>query len=343
MSDPVDVDALRRWMDGEGLGSGPIRDIRLLKGGTQNVLVRFERGGEAYVLRRGPEHLRASSNDAMRREMRVLGALGSTDVPHPRLLGACPDEHVMHGAAFYLMEEIVGVNASVELSDVQVASSDVRHAMGLAAVDAAAQLAAVDHVAIGLGDLGRPDGFLERQVERWTAHLDSFRKYDGYPAEVLRDEVGTLAAWLDANRPHDFTPGVMHGDFHLANMLFAPDGPQVAAILDWEMCTIGDPLLDLGWLLATWPGEGWDGVGGALARAGGLPGPGELVERYASRSQRDLSAIAWYEVLACLKFATIIEETYARACAGLAKPKMGELLHRWALIALARGRRRTDP
>ncbi|RIS53856.1 phosphotransferase, partial [Mycobacteroides abscessus] len=123
-------------------------------------------------------------------------------------------------------------------------------------------------------------------------------------------------------------PGIMHGDFHLANMMFRNDGPQLAAIVDWEMSTIGDPLLDLGWMLATWPSETDDAsLGGALVQAGGLPTPQELVAHYAERTDRDLGAMDWYTVLACFKLGIILEGTYARACAGKAPVAVGDYLH----------------
>ena len=123
----------------------------------------------------------------------------------------------------------------------------------------------------------------------------------------------------------------MHGDYHLANLMYAYDGPEVAAIVDWEMCTIGDPLLDLGWLLATWPGADGQLLSGPLGEAGGLPTPEELVAHYAERSDRDLSAVAWYTVLACFKLGIVLEGTHARAFAGKAPKETGDLLHAMTL------------
>jgi aminoglycoside phosphotransferase (APT) family kinase protein len=207
--------------------------------------------------------------------------------------------------------------------------------MGLAAVDAVAALGAVDHEAVGLGDLGRPDGFLERQVPRWLDELESYSRHEGYPGPDIPglDEV---ARWLDANRPATFVPGVSHGDYHLANLLYRYDGPGVAAIVDWEMCTVGDPLLDLGWLLATWPTAAEPGLAGPLSAAGGLPHRDELIARYGQRSARDLSAIAWYEVLACFKLGIVLEGTHARAFAGKAPVAVGDLLHATTLVLFTR-------
>jgi aminoglycoside phosphotransferase (APT) family kinase protein len=323
----LDLDALARWMDAEGLPEGPIEEVEPLIGGTQNVLVRFQRGGRTYVLRRGPWHLRPTSNSAMRREMRVLEALADTPVPHPRLLAACPDEYVLGGGAvFYLMESVDGFNPTVLLPPLHAGDASVRHALGLSVVDAAAALAAVDHEAAGLADLGRPEGFLERQVPRWRSELESYQRHEGYPGPDIPglDEV---AGWLEAHRPASFTPGLSHGDYHLANVLIRYDGPEVAAVVDWEMCTVGDPLLDLGWLLATWPAEGAGLVSGTIGAAGGLPTPAELVDRYAERSTRDLTQVTWYEVLACFKLGIVLEGTHARAFAGKAPVEVGDLLH----------------
>jgi aminoglycoside phosphotransferase (APT) family kinase protein len=332
----VDLEALGAWMDEHGLSSGPIDRARLLAGGTQNVLVELSRGGETYVLRRGPSRLRPKSNDLIRREIDVLTALAQTDVPHPRLIAACPDESVLGGAAFYLTKFVDGFNAMLELPDPHAHDARLRHAMGIAAVDALARLAAVDHVQVGLGGFGHPDGFLERQVERWTTQLDSYRDQPGYPTDALPG-VGEVADWLDRNRPATFTPGLLHGDYHVANLLFSRTGPDVAAIIDWELATVGDPLLDLGLLLATLPAEaGPNPIQGALGAAGDLPSAREILVHYAARSLRDVQAIDWYIVMASFKTGIVLEGTYARACAGAASRETGDALHGVALGLLAR-------
>ncbi|MFD0687491.1 phosphotransferase family protein [Actinomadura fibrosa] len=328
----VDFGVLAGWMDGEGLPGGPFEDVVPLAGGTQNVLVRFRRGGRDYVLRRGPAHLRARTNEVLRREARVLAALDGTDVPAPRLIAACPDERVMDGAVFYLMTPVEGFNASVALPELHSGDAAVRYEMGLNAARALSALGAVDHEAVGLSDFGKPEGFLERQVGRWMSELESYNALDGYPGPEIPG-LDDVAAWLDANRPGTWRPGIMHGDYHLANLMYANDGPEVAAIVDWEMCTIGDPLLDLGWLLATWPVDGDESalLAGPLGAAGGLPSADELVATYAERADavagRDLSSITWYAVLACFKLGIVLEGTHARAFAGKAPKETGDLLH----------------
>lgn len=319
--------AIERWMDEQGLGRGPIEGLTPVSGGTQNVMLRFERDGRPYVLRRGPEHLRPRSNDVIRRECRVLRSLSGTAVPHPVLVAACDDESVLGDAVFYLMEPVDGFNASLALPPLHASDPAVRHQMGLRLVDALAELADVDHVAVGLGDFGRPEGFLERQVPRWLAELASYDAFPEYPGPDI-GPVDEVAAWLDAHRPGAWRPGILHGDFHAANVMFSPTGPDVVAVVDWEMCTIGDPLLDLGWLLATWelPGAP-DEFAGPLTRAGGLATTEELVQRYAERSTRDLTHVDWYVVLACFKLGIILEGSHARALAGLAPKDIGDRLH----------------
>jgi aminoglycoside phosphotransferase (APT) family kinase protein len=331
----VDFDVLADWMDDQSLPSGPFRRVERLGGGTQNVLVRFRRGDREYVLRRPPAHLRPRSNDALRREARVLAALDGTGVRAPRLIAACTDEDVMGGAVFYLMESAPGFNATTVLPRFHTDDPAVRHRMGLEAAAALAELGAVDHVAVGLGDLGRPEGFLDRQVGRWLAELESYNALDGYPGPEIPG-VTEVASWLEAGKPRDWRPGIMHGDYHLANLLYDFGGPEVTAIVDWEMCTIGDPLLDLGWLIATWPDEATTKLSGAIGAVGGLPSPAELVAVYAARSDRDLSALTWYAVLACFKLGIVLEGTHARAFADKASTDVGDLLHATTLGLFAR-------
>jgi aminoglycoside phosphotransferase (APT) family kinase protein len=311
----------------QGIGDGPIDTISAITGGTQNIMLRFTRSGREYVLRRGPLHLRPVSNSVILRETRVLRALADTEVPHAALIAVCEDTSVLGDAVFYLMEPVDGFNAGAGLPAPHATNSDIRHAMGLSMAGAAARLGAVDHVAVGLADFGKPDGFLERQVPRWFSELESYSKFDNYPGPDIGD-VDAVATWLREHQPSTFTPGIMHGDYHAANVMFAPHGPDVAAIVDWEMCTIGDPLLDLGWMLATWYRPGLEPVlPNEFMTAGGLATPAELVEHYGRNTDRDLSNINWYAVLACFKLGIILEGTNARAAAGLAPREIGDTLH----------------
>lgn len=326
MEAAIDIAALGAWMDRQGLESGPIGDVARLAGGTQNILLRFKRADRDYVLRHPPVHPRPNSNETMRREARILAALAGTAVPHPPLIAACADESVL-GAAFYLMEPIDGFNPVSGLPPLHAGSSELRHKMGEALVDGIAALGELDYRAVGLGDFGRPDNFLERQVTRWKTQLDSYGEFSEWPGASGLPAVDRIAAWLEANRPAAFRPGLIHGDYHLANVMYRFGGPELAAIVDWELATIGDPVLDLGWLLATWPEPGATEDTVSVTPWHGFPTADELVARYRMRSSRDLSAIEWYAVLACFKLAILLEGTYARACAGKAPRDVGDRLH----------------
>ncbi|MEJ0046382.1 MAG: phosphotransferase family protein [Rhodospirillales bacterium] len=200
------------------------------------------------------------------------------------------------------------------------ASETVRHRMGLALVEGICALGRLDYLALGLRNFGKPEGFLQRQAGRWLAQLEGYAATPEWPGPKTLPCVTRVAEWLTRHTPQHFEPGIMHGDFHLANVMFRHDSGELAAIVDWELATIGDPLLDLGWLLATWPDKG--GPGGpepwsvAVRPWDGFPRAEELVARYRQLSSRDLSAIDWYAVLACFKLAIILEGTHVRACAG---------------------------
>lgn len=337
--DLVDLDRLAAWMDEHGLERGPIEEAERPPGGTQNLLLRFRRGDRWFMLRRPPLHPRMNGSETMRREARVLGALAGADVPHPALIAACPEEDVL-GAAFYLMEPVDGFNATVGLPEYHASSPAVRREMGFALVDGIAALGRVDHEKAGLSDLGRADNFLERQVGRWKKQLASYNDYEGWPGPAAIEGVDEVAAWLEAHRPATFRPGIIHGDYHLANVLYRFDSPKLAAIVDWELTTIGDPLLDMGWILATWPEDGRPLSGNLSVKPwDGFPTAAELVDRYASQTDRDMSQMNWYGVLACYKLGIILEGTWARAWAGKAEMSTGEALHRQTLDLFQRALR----
>jgi aminoglycoside phosphotransferase (APT) family kinase protein len=324
----VDLERLEAWMDERGIESGPLEDLTQLTGGTQNILLKFSRGGRPFVLRRPPRHPRMNGNDIMRREARVLGALASTDVPHPRLIAACDTEDIL-GVAFYLMEPVDGFNATVGLPKLHAGDPAVRRRMGLSMIDASLALGRVDHLAVGLADFGKVEGYLQRQVPRWRALLESYREYEGWPGPGEIPGVDRVADWLEANRPASFTPGVIHGDYHLANVMFRHDSGELAAMVDWELATIGDPLIDLGWLLATWPEDDGSRPGSPVVVHPweGFPKQTELVAHYAAGTTRDMRAVEWYAVLACYKLGIILEGSHARAFAGKAPRPIGDRLH----------------
>ncbi|MBJ19080.1 MAG: phosphotransferase family protein [bacterium] len=331
----VDLVILDVWMDEQGLPKGEIGPVDRLMGGTQNILLRFERGGRHYVLRRPPVHKRPNSDETMRREARVLAALEGTDVPHPGLISACPDEALI-GAAFYLMEPVDGFNAGTGLPELHGSDRDLRRAMGLSMAEGIAKLGAVDYLAVGLEGFGRPEGYLERQVTRWRHQLEGYREMENYPGPEIPG-VEAIAEWLEAHRPSHSRPGILHGDYHIGNVMFSYSGPELAAIVDWELATVGDPLLDLGALIASWPdAEGKSPLGPPDGLLEGLPSAAEMIDHYADRSERDLDAIDWYIVLACYRLGIILEGTHARAFAGRADRDLGDLFHATTLALFER-------
>ncbi|MEQ9434303.1 phosphotransferase family protein [Hyphomonas sp.] len=330
----INLNAVKDWMDQQGLGRGAIESPHLLTGGTQNFLLHFKRDCREYVLRRPPAHLRKNSNSTMLRESRILAALAGSDVPHPGLIASCADENVI-GACFYLMEPVDGFNPTGKLSAYHQAP-EVQRRMGFALVDAIAALGAIDYKSVGLEDFGRPDGFIDRQVPRWRGQLESYCEHENWPGPSSLPGVEELTLWLERNKPSDLQPGIFHGDFHFGNVMYRHDSPELAAIVDWELSSIGDPLIDLGWLMSGWPlddGETFD----AVSPWNGFPTLDEMIARYGERSGRNLDHLTWYGVLACFKLGTILEGTFARACAGKAPKETGEQLHGYSLRLFKRG------
>lgn len=330
---PVDLDRLTAWLDAKGIGSGPVK-LAALSGGTQNVMARISRTDREVVLRHPPPHKRANSDETMRREALLLRALRDTGVPHPVLVADEPSLEPL-GSSFYVMEPVDGFAPTLGLP-ASYANAAWKRAMGLSMVDGIAALACVDHRAVGLGSFGRGEGWLERQVDRWRSHLASYEGTENYPGPDIPgvDEVGR---WLDAHRPETWTPGLIHGDFHFGNVMFRHDRPELAAIVDWELATIGDPLLDLGALLTTFP-TGESGI--SVIDTVGLPSRNELIDRYIERSAPSGRSVTpqlatWYQVLAGYRLGIILEGTNARAFAGLAPRETGDQLHATTLALFA--------
>jgi aminoglycoside phosphotransferase (APT) family kinase protein len=338
----LDWDRLQPWIDANDLpGEGRVTAVARLVGGTQNNVFRLERGRESFVLRRPPLHPRANSNETMRREARVLRALGGSDVPHPALYASCDDPAVI-GASFYAMATLEGYSPWGQLPGRYATDPAWRRAMGDAFVGAAAALAAVDYRDVGLEDLGKAADWHARQVSRWRRQLEGYADSPNYPGHDL-PYVDEVAEWLSARVPHDGRVGVIHGDLNLCNVMFSHDAPRITGIIDWELTTLGDPLLDLGWTLASWreaddpPGqeplvEPWDGF---VSRA-------DLVRRYGELTGRDMTSMPWYFGLACFKLACILQGNFARGRAGLAPMEIGERHHRRAQWLLRVGRQVID-
>jgi aminoglycoside phosphotransferase (APT) family kinase protein len=315
--------ALQRWVREQRLGS-TVTDVEPLTGGTQNIVVRVLVDGRPMVLRRPPLHPRPTSDKTMLREIAALRTLAGTSVPHPRFIAGCDDLDVL-GVVFYLMEEVDGFNPGSEMSEAYVTDADMRHQVGLSYAASLAQLGNAAWEGKPLAELKRPGSFLERQVPQFLRLLESYR-HDRYEPESLA--VGELAEWLESNRPSDGEPGIMHGDPHLSNVLLRRDKPELAAFVDWEMCTVGDPLLDLGWMLICWPLETNTITAGAeLAALGGLATRRELLEAYLAAGGRETSRLDWYVAMACFKLGIVIEGTWSRFLIGQASREAGERLH----------------
>jgi aminoglycoside phosphotransferase (APT) family kinase protein len=319
----ADQIAVQRWVRDQGLGS-TVTDVEPLTGGTQNIVVRVRVDGHPMVLRRPPLHPRPTSDKTMLREIAALRTLAGTPVPHPGFIAGCDDLDVL-GVVFYLMEEVDGFNPGDSMDEAYVRNADWRHQVGLSYAASLAQLGNVIWEGSPLAELKRPGSFLERQVPQFLRLLESYR-HERYEPESLA--VAELAEWLDSNRPSDGEPGIMHGDPHLSNVLLKRDKPELAAFVDWEMCTVGDPLLDLGWVLICWPLETSTITAGAeLAALGGLATRRELLDAYLAADGRETSRLAWYLAMACFKLGIVIEGTWSRFLIGQASRDAGERLH----------------
>ena len=331
-----DRTALQGWVRATGLGD-EVTDVEPLTGGTQNIVVRLRVDGRPMVLRRPPQHPRPSSDKTMLREIAVLRTLSGTPVPHPEFIAGCDDLDVL-GVVFYLMEEVDGFNPGNEMAPSYVDDPGMRHDVGLAYAASLAQLGNVAWEGSPLAAIRRPGSFLARQVPQFLGLLDSYR-HERYDAGSL-PEVTDLAEWLESHRPADGEPGIMHGDAHLNNVLLRRERPELAAFIDWEMCTVGDPLLDLGWMMVCWPTDpDTINAGSELSALGGLAGRPELLDAYAAAGGRDATRLDWYQALACFKLGIVIEGTWSRYLAGLADREAGERLHESAASLLQLGLR----
>ncbi len=309
----VDESAVSRWL------LGHIDDLRaplryeLIAGGRSNLTYLVtDASGRRVVLRRPPlGHVLATAHD-MAREHRIISAVGRTSVPVPRALALCEDEDV-NGAPFYVMDHVDGVVLASDEAG-QAVAPEMRRAVGLHLIDVLADLHAADIDGIGLGDLAKREGYVARQVRRWSTQWQQSRTRE----LPVVDEV---ARRLQAHIPEQQGVAIAHGDYRFGNLLVDVERGRVLAVLDWELCTLGDPLADVGYLGVYWAGPGKAARHNDPTSAGGFPTYGELLDRYAARTGTDLSGIDYYVAFSSFRLAVISEGVYARYVQGA----MGEM------------------
>jgi aminoglycoside phosphotransferase (APT) family kinase protein len=305
------VEGLIAWLDAQELGVGAPLEHGYISGGSQNEIYELRRGDLHCALRIPPTSAPASRDDGIVREWRIIAALHGTDVPHTEAIAVCTDHSVL-GRTFYLMGFVDGWSPmSMHRQWPAPFDDDLKERRGLAfqLVEGIGLLSKVDWKSKGLEDFGRPEGFHERQVDRWTAFLERIkgRELPGFEQ---------AAAWLRAHRPIDYVPGLMHGDYQFANVMFRHGSPaQLAAIVDWEMGTVGDPKLDLGWVVHSWPDDTTsdeDRTGGYVDMTG-MPSFDQVLDHYSVVSGRQVDDIDYYCVLAKWKLAVVLEQGFQRA------------------------------
>ncbi len=306
----LDFERLAAWMDAQGLpGAGAPLEHKFLSGGTQNEIYLLTRGDFQCVIRIPPATAPADRDNGIVREWRIIEALDGTDVPHTAAVAVCTDSSVL-GRTFYLMGFVDGWSP-MSMKDrkwPEPFNSDLelRKGLGYQLAEGIALLSKVDWQAKGLQTLGRPDGFHERQVDRWL------RFFNRIKAREL-DGMDTVTEWLRGHRPLDYIPGLMHGDYQFANVMFKNEVPaKLAALVDWEMGTVGDPKLDLAWMIMSWPDDTSEPTSGYVDLQG-MPTRDQIVEHYAKVSGRQVDDLDYYLVLARWKMAIVLEQGFQRA------------------------------
>ncbi|SDP94684.1 Predicted kinase, aminoglycoside phosphotransferase (APT) family [Actinopolyspora xinjiangensis] len=302
----LDLDRLRAYLEREhpGLVDGELSG-ELIQGGRSNLTYVIGDGTRRWVLRRPPlGHVLATAHD-MSREYRVLSALADTDVPVPRTYLLCEDEQVL-GAPFFIMDLVAGTAYRSE-EQTRELSTEQRRDLAMRLVEVLARLHAVDPDSVGLGDFGKPDGFLERQLRRWSKQLAASQQRELRGVTELRDR-------LAAGVPTNGRVAIVHGDYRLDNVL-VDQNCDIRAVLDWEMATLGDPLTDLGLLVVYW--EGFSGIADNPVAKGvgpefGFPGAREMLRHYAELNRIDTSELDWYVAFGFFKIAVILEGIHYR-------------------------------
>ena len=330
----IDAAAVSKFFAEHVAGGDVPLTFSFLSGGRSNLTYRVEGGGRSWVLRRPPlGHVLPTAHD-MAREHRVLTALRDTGIPVPRTRALCTDEGVT-GAPFYVMDFSPGIVIEEELPAGYASTPAERRRIGTAMMQTLAALHAVDWRAVGLEGFGRPEGYLARQVQRWSEQWERSKASD---VPLISELIRRLGAAL----PESPAATLVHGDYRLGNLALDPADPgRVVAIFDWEMATLGDPLADVGYTLVYWgepedaPGARGPGRYASVTCAPGFQRRAELVAEYSRASGRDVTSVEFYEVLALYKLAVISEGIYARHLQGKTVGRGFENLTR-SSVALAR-------
>jgi aminoglycoside phosphotransferase (APT) family kinase protein len=296
---------------------GPLT-VAQFHGGKANLTYLLRFGGAEFVLRRPPLGPIPPGAHDMRREHRVLSALSRAYPLAPKSLLLCEDESVI-GAVFIVEERRVGFVIRDDIPQEFAGRPELNRRIGLALVDALAVLHLVDANEIGLGDLGRVEGYLERQlsgwIRRWEASLGGPEEHESGAAMT------PVLDWLARSLPRERAGALLHNDYRLDNCLLDTNDPaRIVAVLDWDMCTRGDPLADLGYLLNYWVEAGddpaWRVIASMPTWRAGFPSRDEAIARYAARTKSDVGDILWYQVFAAFKLAVIIQQIYIRYVRG---------------------------
>ncbi|HSR67532.1 MAG TPA: phosphotransferase family protein [Acidobacteriota bacterium] len=302
-----DSEKLHKYLKGRLKGAEKPLAVRQFGGGAANLTYLLDFQGRHYVLRRPPLGPVAPSSHDMAREYKVLSVLYRAFPPAPRAFLLCRDESVI-GAPFLIMERCRGVVVRRRMPRVFRDVSGAGLRISEALIDTLVDFHSVDYRALGLQDLGRPDGFIERQVEGWWERWQNAQDQE-------RPEMESAYGWLSGNLPEDASASLVHNDYKLDNVMLADDDPsRVVAVLDWDMCTLGDPLSDLGALLAYWsePDDPPALKAMAMMPGQGFPSRRELVKRYCDRSGRSRSQVTFYHVLGLFRVAVIVAQIYFR-------------------------------
>jgi aminoglycoside phosphotransferase (APT) family kinase protein len=326
-----DTAALAAFCD-DLLGDARPLTVERLRGGGSCEVFAVDRGVDRWVLRRAPRRANTAKAHDVLREHRILAAIADEAVRIARPVAACADPSVF-GSPFFLMERIDGVPVRSNIPSAWLAAPDQQARAVLDLVDALVEIHAVDWRACGLGDLAHAPGYLARQIDKWLSQLES---YGGRPLP----DAPRVASWLRSRVPVEAPQALCHGDYKLDNALFAGDlPPRVLAVVDWEMASLGDPLVDLCWMAVFHPGDGGLMPLGVAAEPrfdrSRLPSVDDLVGHYAARSGRDVSDIDWYHAFARWKMAIVLEGSYAKFVRGLSDNPVHEHFGRQADRALA--------